>query len=110
MNIGSLNRKITLQMPDKNTNSFGESVITWVSVGEIWADVQPLSGRESFSSDHRYATVTHRFKIRFRTDVTPEYQVLYQGQYFDIKAVLEMGRREGLEILAEATDQKQEQS
>jgi len=102
MQPGKLNRKITLQKPEKDVAASGEAIVTFVSVGEVWADVKPLSGKELYSSSQRLAQATDEFTIRFRKDLTPEFRIQYQGQDFNILTVIEIGMRDGLKIVAES--------
>jgi SPP1 family predicted phage head-tail adaptor len=48
------------------------------------------------------AEVDTRFKIHYRTDVSPLDRVVCAGTTYDVKGVLEIGRREGWEIYATA--------
>jgi hypothetical protein len=46
------------------------------------------------------AEVEERFKIRYRKGLTPLDRVVCNGITYDVLGVLEIGRREGWEILA----------
>ena len=46
LRAGQLNRRITLQRPSSAQDSFGAVQSTWIDVATVWADIQPLSGRE----------------------------------------------------------------
>ena len=102
MRAGELNRRITLEAPDPQVASSGEETVQYVPVGQVWAKVEPARGGEGFSGIQRFAEVTHSFLLRYRSDVTPEWRVWYQGRSFDIVEVLEVGRRIGLKVLATA--------
>jgi SPP1 family predicted phage head-tail adaptor/HK97 gp10 family phage protein len=93
MEAGELDRKIRLERPDEDVSAYGENVITWISVGEVWAKVKGVGGYEAYAASQRYAEATHEFTVRFRKDLTTKYRVSYQGQEFDILHLVEIGRR-----------------
>lgn len=48
MRAGMLQHRVTLQRPtDTNTN--GEAIKTWTTIGTYWAFVQPVGGNENIS-------------------------------------------------------------
>ncbi len=97
-----MDRRITLERSDENIETSGDVTETPVRVATVWAEVTPLTGRESFASAQVYAEVDTRFRIRWRAGVTPEMMVNYEDRRYDIVAALEVGRRDGLDILATA--------
>jgi len=76
-------------------------------VEELPGQVEPLQGRELFQAQQWVAKVDTRFTIRrppIGTMVTPDEKtrLVYDGRSYDVKHVAELGRHEGLEILAQA--------
>lgn len=74
-----------------------------------WAEKRDVSDRErlALQSDapEIAAQITTRFRILWSADVAslnPKDRVVFEGRVFDIKAVKEIGTREGLEISAMA--------
>lgn len=102
MIVGRLDRRITIEQPTASQDAYGEPVESWGALATVWAQVQPLRGEERFEAQQVGAERTVRFRIRYRSDVTEQMRVVYDGDVYDITAVLELGRREGLEILAVA--------
>ena len=98
MNPAKLDRRITIQRKTTTQNDFGEVVEAWVLVATLWAErVQPKAW-ERFTAQQVMAEGEEKFKIRYRTDIGPLNRVIFEGRTFDIKGVIEIGRREGLEI------------
>ena len=59
----------------------------------VWADIQPLSGREARIADRVAAEVTHQITVRYRSDlddpqVVARMRVLFRGRIFSIHAAL----------------------
>ena len=44
---GTLGRRIKIQRPSTIKDSLGAPSRTWIDVATVWADIQPLSGREA---------------------------------------------------------------
>ena len=101
MRAGRLDRRITIEQPTAAVNTFGEPVQTWADLATVWASVRAKSGREFFAGGEQ-ATADTVFRIRYRSDVTRVMRISYGGAVYDITAIAEIGRREGLEIIATA--------
>lgn len=105
MQAGKLDRRITIQEPVISQDDYGEPVVTgWADVATVWAQVVPVSGREYFDATAVRAEKTTRFRIRWRSGLTEAMRIVYDGRNYDIRSIVELGRREGLEIRAEATE------
>jgi len=100
MQAGRLDRRITIQAPTVTKSASGAPVEGWADVATVWAAVNPKSGREYWSAQQRVAELDSVFRIRYRTGVTRQMRIAYGGEYYDIADVAEVGRREGLDILA----------
>jgi SPP1 family predicted phage head-tail adaptor len=107
MRAGEFDRRITFERAaGTQASPSGEQVLTWAAEATVWAQVAPLSGTELFRAQQFGAKVDTRFRVRWivSTSITPDetLRILYGGRYYDIRSVIEIGRREGLEIMAEA--------
>lgn len=89
MNIGKLNRLITIQRPNPATNEYGEPVGGWIDVASVWANVRHISGMETLKSDADISIVRASIRIRRRRDVDAGMRVLVDGKTYDIRAVLD---------------------
>lgn len=102
MQAGRLDRRITIQTLTETQDSEGHPVKSWSALDTVWAQALPVRGGEQFLNAQKYAESEMRFQIRYRTDVTVKHRIVYDGKNYDILAVLEIGRRRGLNILAKA--------
>lgn len=103
--VGKMDRQISLQTAstsqDPDTN---EEIQTWTDEW-IAAEWLPAGTREAWQAQQRLAAyVDGVFRIHYRTPPpTPEVaQVVFEGRTYDIKGVIEIGRRQGLELVAVA--------
>lgn len=102
MRAGRLDRRIELQKNSPTQNTAGEEVDNWTELYTVWAEVIPVRGSERYASQQDAAVIEEKFRIRYLSDITPKNRILYNSRIYDIKGVLEIGRREGLEIHAKA--------
>ena len=100
MRSGRLDRRLTLQRKTATENDYGEPVETWTTLATVWAEKIPVRGSERYAAMQTVAEVEERFKIRYRTGLTPLDRVICDGITYDVQGVIEIGRREGWEILA----------
>ena len=90
---GQLNRRITLQRQSNVQDSYGGPVRTWLNVATIWADIQPLTGRELESAQRMASEVSHQIVVRYQaifadTRQVAGYRALYRSRIFNIHAAL----------------------
>lgn len=82
---GDLNQQIDIQHRADTVNGLGEAVPTWQALhAGVWAQHQPLRGRELLAANQLHAPVEARFRIRFRPGITPAMRVLHKGVAYDI--------------------------
>ena len=102
---GARDRLITLQQKTYTLDGFGGEIVTWVTIGQRWASSLPVNDSEAFRNSEATATITHRFQILWDATaalVDPTYRLLFDNRTYDIAAVKEIGRRDGIEISATA--------
>ncbi len=105
MRSEKLDRRITLQKYGITYNADNEPIEGFTDLATVWASVQYASDGERVRAAEVGATITIRFQIRYSSTVAgvnPKDRVVYDGKTFDVSAVKELGRREGLEISAAA--------
>lgn len=98
MNLGKLDRRLTLEQNTASQNDFGEAVPAWAELGQRWARVEYKQGSESFQADEQVAVQRIDFTIRYEKGLSSRLRVRYEGQVYDIDAVAEIGRRHGLKL------------
>lgn len=58
----------------------------WSEYKKLWAKVTPLSAKDLIAAQADQSEVTARMKIRYRTDITTDMQVVWKGRVFSIKS------------------------
>lgn len=85
-----LRHRITLQQQSQAQDpATGEVTVTWsAAVSDEPAEVVPLSGREFIQSGATQSGVDTRMTIRWRSGIDPTMRVVFDGQNYNIHAVL----------------------
>lgn len=90
MNIGKLRHRVTIEQLIVEQDSDGAQIESWVNPFgmDLWAEIQPLSGRELIASQSLQSEVKARIIIRYRDGVVPTMRVLHRGNIYNIAAVI----------------------
>jgi SPP1 family predicted phage head-tail adaptor len=100
-----LDQQVTILRAAYTENDLGEQVATWVPLTTVWASKTDIRDSERFAAQEVASTITTRFRFRWSSlvaDVTPEDRATCEDREYEIVAVKEIGRREGLELTASA--------
>lgn len=66
---------------------------TPVVVGEFWADVRSLTGRELVNASQVKATVSHKVTMRYHVAIKPTYKIAFDGRIFQVLWTDDVGER-----------------
>lgn len=99
---GQYDRQITIRTPSNTRNTIGEVRQTWTDLRTVWAQVIPLVSRDRFVSSGEHSVKAATFRIRWMAGLSSTMRIGYEGDNYEIKGIAEIGRREALEIAAEA--------
>ena len=100
--IGKLDRQITIEQATQGEGPYGEPTETWTPFATVWANAYSGSGKEFVAARQVNAEVSMQFQIRWLAGVSATMRILYDGAYYDIVSLSEVGRRERLNIFAKA--------
>ena len=101
---GTLGRRIKIQRPSTVKDSLGAPSRTWIDVATVWADIQPLSGREAVIASRISAELTHQITVRYQSifdnpQLVAQYRVLYKSRIFNIHSAMNQEERNRVLIL-----------
>jgi len=102
MRAGRLSRRVAIQSVAETLNAYGEPIKAWTTAYTVYAQVTPLRGDERALNQQLVSRADTKFRIRYNSDmtITTKYRLVFDGENYDITAILEIGRKEGWEILA----------
>jgi SPP1 family predicted phage head-tail adaptor len=106
---GRLDRRIKIQRKTVTLSDSGQPVESWSTLAAVWAALMPVRGAEALSAPQTVAVQLSEFHIRWHNavaDLHPQDRIIHPvgsndaTAVYDIKEVHEIGRREGLKIIA----------
>jgi SPP1 family predicted phage head-tail adaptor len=93
MKAGKLRHKIIVQQYTDGTNDNGYPEKTWTDFVTLWANIQPLRGKEYFAAKTEHSEVSHTIIYRYYPGVTSDMRIKYGNRYFDIESVINADER-----------------
>lgn len=88
MRIGKLRHRVKLQVYTATRDSFGGEVEAWTDIAELWASIEPISGKEYFASQQINAEVNTKIVIRYKAGVNPKMRIKFGDRFFEIVSVI----------------------
>jgi len=87
MNIGSMNKRISLEAETKVSDLMGGSLVVWKEMASnIACSIWPISATEQIQSLGSTMVVSHRVRMRYRSDIKASWRLKYHHSYFNIVA------------------------
>jgi len=107
MRAGLLDRRVNLEAKTVTRDALGQPVETWSVVRTLWAQrVEGSKVAERFGANQTYAMVTTIFRVGYfpaLTTVTVDtHRLVFNGKTYNIHGVVELGRKDGVELLCSA--------
>ena len=106
MEPGERDRLVTVQALTDGTGTSGFPTETPATLAQVWMRKLDAGGRERFAAQQLSSPYDTQWEMGYRADMDPElvdvtksFQLLYQGQVFDIVHASQIGRRDGIELL-----------
>ena len=97
-----LRQRLTLQKETRVSDGAGGYSRSWQDIADLWAEIIPLSGKERLFAEQIEAPISHKILLRYRSDITPDNRLVFEGRIFNIRYVFNVNENnEALEILAE---------
>lgn len=88
--IGQMRKRITIQSRVDAEYSTYSADITRANIASnpvVWAQVVNVTGTAQVDSRNAGESVSHRFTIRFREDVSKKNEILYNGKRYQIATI-----------------------
>lgn len=101
MRLGPLRHRISFEARATGRDEFGQPVEGWTLIAQVWASVEPLSGRELIGGQQVQGEVTHRIRCRYYPGIETADRILFGARPFEVRSLInsrEVGA--SLEILA----------
>lgn len=100
--VGELDQRVTVKRQTLTSDGMGGSTTVDATVATLWAHARPKRGRELGAHDKVEAPALYTFVVRYRDDLLERDRITWNGQDYNIRAILTRGgRKMFLEIEAE---------
>lgn len=90
---GELTERVTFRREVRVPDGMGGSELDWSELGEVWALVRPMSGRERQAAHQIEASADYLIVIRSPFDVQEADIAEWQGRQLNIRFVKRRGTR-----------------
>ena len=94
MNIGKMRHRVEVQRPVYTADTAGQMIETWVKVGDYWADVMPLSGREFLQAEAVEANITTKVRMRYLEGLLVTDRIIYDNRILEINSIINTSERD----------------
>lgn len=99
MRSGKLDRKITVQTRTVARGNSGGEVVSWSNAYTLFAERETTAATERFAASQSFADVDTLFRIRWNSttkQINPkQHRITYRNRWYEVLAVVEIGRNEG---------------
>lgn len=105
MRAGELDRRLTLCKAVRTKGDLNATVTDYPELATVWASKADVSDAERIRAQQAAAAHTTRFQIRWSpmaAQLVALDRVECEGRVYEVTGVKEIGRRDGLEITADA--------
>ena len=104
MDIGRLDKRITVQGKSTALDEFGQEVNSWTDIKTIWAEIRPITSREKLRVGTIAWELSHTIRIRFDSALMPlktlaTRRVKFEDRYLSISSALDFDERHKYLIL-----------
>ena len=98
MIAGRLDRKVTIQVKSEAIAASGQRTLSWATHLAVWSNPIQRMGKESDADDNRNTSRMVDFRVRWNSTFTNEMRIIWEGSYYKIEDIKELGRKDGLMI------------
>lgn len=103
MQAGKLRHRVQAQAPLEDRDDIGGVRQVWITMDELWCDIEPLKGREIFEAQSIEARLSHKMTFRGWVQLDPRWRLVWvlMDRAFQIHSIRDIGERHRtIEVLA----------
>lgn len=85
IDIGRLDKRVTVQRRSETLDDFGQPIIAWVDIKQVWASIKYIGGREKLRSGVVDSNLNLTIAVRYSVSLMPPKQadgwrIVYQAR------------------------------
>lgn len=84
LNAVRLRHRVALQSKTQSRDALGGFSNSWATQATVYASIKPVSGRDTQEAQQIEHRATHTIWVRHRTDIQPDWRVLFGTRVFEI--------------------------
>lgn len=100
MTAGRRDKRVQVLKRVETRGSAGDVLTTYVPRCKVWGEVLARTGRERISAQQEVAAWDVKVRVLFNPAITHTDKIVLNSVRYDVVHLAELGRQEGLEILA----------
>lgn len=95
MESGKLRHRVIIEKrtTPETQGDLGEPTTTWVTHLAVYAQINPLQGREFYDAQRINPELTHNILIRYREGITPDMRISFGTRTFEIISIVNVEER-----------------
>lgn len=90
INIGRLNKRITIYKKTDSVNALNQKSKDLVEVATVWASVAPVRGTERYELQKLNEEITYRIYCRFLSGIRADMYIQCGDMFFEIQSVIDV--------------------
>lgn len=90
MNIGKLNKRVTIMRYEEVTDALGQSKKELKPYKTVWATFAPTRGREYMELQKIKEELTYKMYCRYIPGITSDLFIVYQKKIYEITSVIDV--------------------
>jgi SPP1 family predicted phage head-tail adaptor len=98
MNIGRLNKRITIQQQTMGKDAGGEPSGSWIDVATVWAREMKVTGKVTTDDLARTVERNRTWQVRYRSGLATDMRVKVAADYYQVTDIRIIDRNSHLEI------------
>lgn len=88
-----MRHRVTIESPTATVDTGGGSSVSWSTLKEVFADIQPTSTSFRFKNEQEGEVVTHKVIMRYRADIGTNYRIKFGTRIFNILGIINSDER-----------------
>jgi len=106
MESGRLRHRVVVEQVALSGDAMSQPTETWTTYATLWADIQPLRGREFIAAQAANSEVTVKVITRYKSGISPKWRLKYGTQIYLILEIVNPGmKNKSLEFMCKEQPQ-----
>ena len=87
MNAGRLRHRVVVESVTRTMDAMSQPVETWSIYATLWANIQPLMGRDFIAAQAANSEVTAKIETRYKSGIAPTMRIRHDTVIYKILGI-----------------------